>query len=83
MDDGENWNLTGQILEEGHMARETAWNYQMGLGHDQSEVDGFPGRVTPRLLGEYPQRQFYRRWLDFMTISDRWPEPASFTSVSA
>jgi 3-phenylpropionate/trans-cinnamate dioxygenase alpha subunit len=82
MDDGENWNLMGQVLSEGHMARETAWNYQMGLGHDQTEVDGFPGRVTPRLLGEYPQRQFYRRWLDFMTVSDRWPEPASFTSAS-
>jgi 3-phenylpropionate/trans-cinnamate dioxygenase subunit alpha len=72
VDDGENWNLMGQLLERGHQTRKMAWNYQMGLGHETDEHELYPGRINATLYGEGPQRGFYRRWLDFM-LSDKWP----------
>src|SRR5262249_47620615 len=56
MDDGENWDLIGELLERGHQARKIEWNYTMGIGHDIGEMEGFPGFVTPRPVGEMPQR---------------------------
>jgi 3-phenylpropionate/trans-cinnamate dioxygenase alpha subunit len=72
VDDGENWNLMGQLLERGYQTRKMAWNYQMGLGHETDQDEKYPGRINATLYGETPQRGFYRRWLDFMT-SDKWP----------
>lgn len=72
VDDGENWNLIGQILEQGHQSRLVDWNYQMALGHESEDDPQFPGRVTFYNYGETPQRAFYRRWLELMTSSE-WP----------
>jgi 3-phenylpropionate/trans-cinnamate dioxygenase alpha subunit len=72
VDDGENWNLMGQLLDRGYQTRKMAWNYQMGLGHETDNDEKYPGRINATLYGETPQRGFYRRWLDFMT-SDKWP----------
>jgi 3-phenylpropionate/trans-cinnamate dioxygenase alpha subunit len=43
----------------------------MGMGTEGADPV-YPGAVNPNMLGEFPQRLFYRRWLEFMT-SDRWP----------
>jgi 3-phenylpropionate/trans-cinnamate dioxygenase alpha subunit len=72
LDDGENWNLMGQILEQGYQTRIMDWNYQMGLGHQTDEHPVYPGTVNDTYYGEGPQRAFYRRWMEFMT-SDKWP----------
>jgi 3-phenylpropionate/trans-cinnamate dioxygenase alpha subunit len=32
----------------------------------------YPGTLNPNMIGEFPQRRFYRRWLEYMT-SDSWP----------
>jgi 3-phenylpropionate/trans-cinnamate dioxygenase subunit alpha len=71
-DDGENWNLMGQLLEQGHQVRKMNWNYQMGLGWERRDHEVWPGSINPTLYGEGPQRAFYRRWVDFMT-SPTWP----------
>jgi 3-phenylpropionate/trans-cinnamate dioxygenase subunit alpha len=71
-DDGENWDLIGQILDQGHQVRKVGWNYQMGLGHERDDDPVYPGRINPTYFGEGPQRGFYRRWLEFMT-SEKWP----------
>jgi len=72
VDDGENWNLMGQLLERGYQTRKMPWNYQMGLGWETDRDEKYPGRINATLYGETPQRGFYRRWLEFMT-SDKWP----------
>ncbi len=71
-DDGENWNLIGQLLEQGYQVRQVGWNYQMGLGHEHDDDPVFPGRIGEGNLGEVPHRAFYRRWLEFLT-SEKWP----------
>jgi 3-phenylpropionate/trans-cinnamate dioxygenase subunit alpha len=72
VDDGENWNLMGQLLENGYQTRKMPWNYQMGLGWETDRDENYPGRINATLYGETPQRGFYRRWLEFMT-SEKWP----------
>jgi 3-phenylpropionate/trans-cinnamate dioxygenase alpha subunit len=72
IDDGENWDLIGQLLEHGAQARRYPWHYQMGLGHERRDDASYPGLIMPTYFGEGPQRAFYRRWLEFMT-SERWP----------
>ncbi|MGW6659675.1 aromatic ring-hydroxylating dioxygenase subunit alpha [Rhodococcus sp. NPDC055024] len=72
-DDGENWDLIGQILEHGHQSRKVEWNYQMGLGEEFDGDEELPGRRGRYYLGEGPQRGFYKRWLEFMTSGDAWP----------
>ena len=72
IDDGENWNLMGQMLEQGYQTRQLRWNYQMGVGHDTDNHPTLPGTVSELYMNEGPQRAFYRRWLDFMTSKD-WP----------
>ncbi|MDY6808518.1 MAG: SRPBCC family protein, partial [Actinomycetota bacterium] len=71
-DDGENWDLIGQMLDRGTQTRKMAWNYQMGHGHETDNDPVYPGRVLRNYFGEGPQRTFYRRWLEFMT-SEEWP----------
>jgi 3-phenylpropionate/trans-cinnamate dioxygenase alpha subunit len=72
VDDGENWNLMGKILEQGYQARHMDWNYQMGLGHQTDSHPTYPGLINETYYGEGPQRAFYRRWLEFMT-AEKWP----------
>jgi 3-phenylpropionate/trans-cinnamate dioxygenase alpha subunit len=72
VDDGENWDLMGQLLEQGFQVRRHTWNYQMGLGHERDDDPLYRGRVGQAFYGETPQRGFYRRWLEMMT-SDEWP----------
>ena len=69
-DDGENWGGIQASLG-GPMAQSLKLNYQMGMGCEGADPV-YPGAVNPNMLGELPQRRFYRRWLEFMT-SDRWP----------
>jgi 3-phenylpropionate/trans-cinnamate dioxygenase alpha subunit len=71
-DDGENWGGIQTSLR-GPMVRRQKFNYQMGLGCERSDPD-FPGTVNENIIGEVPQRRFYRRWLEYMT-SDAWPVP--------
>jgi 3-phenylpropionate/trans-cinnamate dioxygenase alpha subunit len=71
-DDGENWNLIGQLLEQGYQSRQLMWNYQMGLGKEGHVHNEFPGQLGALYFGEGPQRGFYRRWLEFMT-DEKWP----------
>lgn len=69
-DDGENWGGIQSSLD-GPMARRLKFNYQMGLGEEGA--DGvYPGTINPHMIGEFPQRRFYRRWLEYMT-SEEWP----------
>jgi 3-phenylpropionate/trans-cinnamate dioxygenase alpha subunit len=72
IDDGENWNLIGQVLQNSYQARRHVWNYEMGLGHERDDDPVYRGRIGQTYLGEGPQRGFYRRWLEFMT-SEAWP----------
>lgn len=82
VDDGENWDLIGRQLEQGTQVRKMAWNYQMGINHEDAVHNDFPGRLGSRYFGEGPQRSFYRRWLEYMT-SDQWPHlPALETSAT-
>jgi 3-phenylpropionate/trans-cinnamate dioxygenase alpha subunit len=69
-DDGENWGGIQASLG-GPLAQGLKLNYQMGMGNEGP--DGvYPGTVNPNMIGEFPQRRFYRRWLEYMT-SDSWP----------
>jgi 3-phenylpropionate/trans-cinnamate dioxygenase alpha subunit len=47
------------------------FNYQMGMGTEGTDPI-YPGTLSPNMIGEFPQRRFYRRWLEYMT-SDNWP----------
>lgn len=69
-DDGENWGGIQSSLS-GPMARRLKFNYQMGLGEEGADSI-YPGTVNPNMIGEFPQRRFYRRWLEYMT-SESWP----------
>ncbi|RZI53827.1 MAG: aromatic ring-hydroxylating dioxygenase subunit alpha [Pseudonocardia sp.] len=71
-DDGENWALIGDNLAGATQASKLFFNFQMGLGRETEEDPDYPGRVLPVLLGDSPQRGFYRRWLEFMT-SENYP----------
>nr|ART40544.1 L687 [uncultured bacterium] len=69
-DDGENWGGIQSTLS-GPMAQRLKFNYQMGMGEECTD-DVYPGTINPNMIGEFPQRQFYRRWLEYMT-SENWP----------
>lgn len=81
-DDGENWDLMGQLLADGYQTRLLKWNYQMGLGHETDDHPILPGRINEMYFGEGPQRAFYRRWLEFMT-SEKWPHRDEFNTSSS
>jgi 3-phenylpropionate/trans-cinnamate dioxygenase alpha subunit len=69
-DDAENWSSV-QSQMNGAKARKQKLNYQMGLGAEGADPM-YPGTLNPSLLGDYPQRRFYRRWFEFMS-SVKWP----------
>jgi nitrite reductase/ring-hydroxylating ferredoxin subunit len=68
-DDGENWVEIQKVLR-GHIARQTPLNVQMNSGHDQYDVNGYPGR-TSHVYGEMAARGFYQHWQD-MLENDTW-----------
>jgi len=43
----------------------------MGIGTEGTD-SVYPGILAPNITSEFAQRQFYRRWLEFMT-SESWP----------
>ncbi|MGJ5829403.1 aromatic ring-hydroxylating dioxygenase subunit alpha [Streptomyces ossamyceticus] len=65
-DDGENWTEVQQVLR-GHIARQTTFNAQMGLGHEQRDLDGMPGRTAGDMFTEMAGRGMYQRWADLMS----------------
>lgn len=66
-DDGENWVEVQRVLR-GHMARNTKFNVQMGLGHAEEEVGGLPG-TTSDVYSEQAARGMYQRWADMLTAA--------------
>ena len=72
-DDGENWGGIQSSLG-GPLVRRLKFNYQMGMG-DEGADRVYPGTTNPNMIGEFPQRIFYRRWLEYMT-SESWPSLA-------
>ena len=80
-DDGENWGLiAGNLAGRGPQIHKLNLNYTMGLGREGSDPQ-FPGQVLQNLWGEMPQRMFYSRWTEFMTVSE-WPMPALAGNLS-
>jgi 3-phenylpropionate/trans-cinnamate dioxygenase alpha subunit len=69
-DDGENWGAIQSSLG-GPLVQRLKFNYQMGMGAEVADPV-YPGTLNPNMIGEFPQRRFYRRWLEYMT-SDSWP----------
>jgi len=69
-DDGENWGGIQSSLG-GPLVQRMKFNYQMGMGTEGTDPI-YPGTLSPNMIGEFPQRRFYRRWLEYMT-SDNWP----------
>ncbi len=69
-DDGENWGGIQAGLG-GPMAQSLKLNYQMGMGTEGADPV-YPGTVVPNMTCEFAQRQFYRRWLEYMTC-ESWP----------
>jgi nitrite reductase/ring-hydroxylating ferredoxin subunit len=63
-DDGENWSSV-QTRLSGPMSRQRRLNYQMSLGRESSDPV-YPGTINPSIVGEYPQREFFRRWAELM-----------------
>ena len=69
-DDMENWNYAS-AASKGVIARRYPYNYQMGMGYEGSDVP-LPGLVTPNIT-EQNQRNFYKRWAEYMD-ADNWED---------
>ncbi len=63
-DDGENWGEIQKVLK-GTVQKRYAFNYQMGLGHEREDVEGYPGRLS-YVMSEGAARGFYRRYTQLM-----------------
>jgi hypothetical protein len=63
-DDMENWCYATES-STGTIARTLAYNYQMGMGHEQP-VPGLKGAVTTGEFTEETNRNYYVRWAAFM-----------------
>ena len=70
-DDGENWNEIQKVLR-GHMAKQFPLNVQMGLGYEQRDVGGYPGK-TNHVYCEMAARGFYQRWADLLS-AESWSD---------
>jgi 3-phenylpropionate/trans-cinnamate dioxygenase subunit alpha len=70
-DDGENWSEITHNLDA-PAVRDQLLNYQMGMGTAVHDHATFPGTITEKYVAEESQRNFYRRWQEFMT-SDAYP----------
>lgn len=64
-DDGENWTEIQTVLR-GYQARRNRLNVQMGLGHEELDSHGLPGRSND-VFSESAARGFYQRWNDLMS----------------
>jgi len=70
-DDMDNWSgVTKSSLSP--MARKYTHNLSMGIGHEGRHPD-YPGVVSERYVSESNQRNFYRRWEEFMN-ADGWQD---------
>jgi 3-phenylpropionate/trans-cinnamate dioxygenase alpha subunit len=63
-DDGENWTEIQQVLR-GWKARQNLLNAQMGLGYEERDAHGLPGRSN-NVFSETAARGFYQRWSDLV-----------------
>ncbi|MBU1802387.1 MAG: Rieske 2Fe-2S domain-containing protein [Actinobacteria bacterium] len=78
-DDGENWSEIGNNLHA-PAVRDTPLNYQMGAGDAIENHPVYPGAVTERFVAEEAQRNFFRRWQDFMS-SEQYPSVRPHTAT--
>jgi phenylpropionate dioxygenase-like ring-hydroxylating dioxygenase large terminal subunit len=70
-DDMENWSYATDS-SRGDVSRSIYFNYEMGLGHENS-VEGLKGAVENGEFTEENARIFYRRWAEFMK-ADGWKD---------
>lgn len=70
-DDGENWVEIQQVLR-GHIARKKPFNAQMGMGQEEYDTGGLPGK-TGYVYAETAARGFYNRWKTMM-LSNNWSD---------
>ncbi len=75
-DDMENWTYA-HAASRGTIARRYTYNYEMGLGREITDFEDhgltLPGvicDVTGAVASEHNQRNFYRRWRQFMEAPD-------------
>jgi hypothetical protein len=68
-DDIDNWrNVTEASISR--VARKYAADLSMGKGHSYRH-DDWPGEISERYISENNQRNYYRRWEEFMN-ADSW-----------
>lgn len=81
-DDMENWTSVTET-SRGTMARRQAFNYQLGLGKEQS-VPGLAGGIDSGNYSEGNARIYYRRWAEFMR-AESWANltPAADAGAAA
>jgi 3-phenylpropionate/trans-cinnamate dioxygenase subunit alpha len=72
-DDGENWPEIQTVLR-GWKARQHEFNAQMGLGFEERDTHGLPGRSNDA-FSETAARGFYQRWQDLL-LDRSWAEIA-------
>jgi len=70
-DDIDNWRSVTESSRS-PIARRTGQLLTMGAGHS-GRHDIWPGDVSERYISENNQRNFYRRWLEFMN-ADSWAD---------
>ncbi|MDP6497128.1 MAG: SRPBCC family protein [Dehalococcoidia bacterium] len=70
-DDMDNWRSVTRSSRT-PVARKYSQDLSMGIGRAGSDLD-FPGVVSERYTSENNQRNFYRRWQEFMNAKD-WRE---------
>jgi len=63
------------MVLRGWKARHSTFNAQMGLGHDEYDVNNHPGRSS-EVYSETAARGFYTRWKDLM-LGRSWAEIAA------
>ena len=63
-DDMENWNYCF-LASKGTIAQRLPYNFEMGLGHTQSD-EQWPEVTLNYRISEGPARARFSRWLDFM-----------------
>ena len=67
-DDMDNWRGVTQSSRS-PVGRNYAHELSMGIGHAGPHPD-YPGQVAERYISESNQRNFYRRWEEFMNAED-------------
>ncbi|MDE2766259.1 MAG: hypothetical protein OXI25_07525, partial [Chloroflexota bacterium] len=70
-DDIDNWRQVS-LSATSPIARKHAQDLSMGVGHVNG-ASKLPGEVSERYISENNQRNFYRRWEEFMN-ADSWAD---------